>query len=348
MLSPPLRNALGLAALAGLAGLAIWVELGRADLWPALAVAESSFRLSGVEPGRYAWRLEDGRVPQGPGLLAQRALVFERNDLVALELAPGLVGGATVKAGQPLASLRSTLLEEQTRTLVAERDLVAARKALLEAGPRPETVEAARKAVAVARALAEGARPELDRAQKLVSQGAGSATELELAALNARVNSLQAELAAAQLAEVGAAARPEELAALDAELAAVEARIAYNQARIDQNQLVSPIDGVLQLGQVTELTGDTTVLRVDDVDPLILRIPVPQHDRAHMAVGQRLRFESRGLPDDTREVEVIGISQEATPLNGQQVFWVAAKLDNPDGSVQPGISGWVSREGLVP
>lgn len=340
-----MRGLLGLTALAGLFGIVAWVEVGQSDMWPALVVAESSFRVSGMEPGRYMWTLEDGRVPQGIGLgvVSQRALVFERNDMVSLELATGLKSGDPIQAGQLVATLRSSLLEETERTLLAERDLVAAQRALLVAGPRPETVEAARKALAVAKASAEGARPEVERAKALVSAGAGSAVDLELAELLARVQALQAELAAAQLKEVSAGARPEELAALDALLASVEARLAQNRALLDQNRLSSPIDGVLVLGQQFEPNGEQTVIRVHDTDPVVLHMPVPQHDRPKLRVGQHLSFHSRALPNEDFPAEIAAISSEASPLNGQQVFWVSATIDNKDGRIQPGISGWVSR-----
>lgn len=326
-------------------GLAAWVEAGKADLWPAVVVPETSFRLSGVEPGRYTWRLEDGREPQGPGLVSQRALVFERNDLVSLELAPGLSGGAPVRAGQALAIMHSSLLEEQSRTLQAELALVDARKALLVAGARPETVRSAQKALEVAKAAAEGTRPVLEREARLASAGVSSPAELEDAALRARVTALEADLAAAKLAEVKAGPRTEEIAALDAERESASAKLAENTARLADNQLVSPIDGQLVLGAVVEPDGATTVLRVLGTDPLVLRVPVPQHSRANVNVGQQLRFKSAALPGGSRDARVLAIASEAVPLNGQQVFWLTAALDNPDGHVSPGITGWASPTG---
>lgn len=339
----PLRTSIGLLSLAGLAGLALWVQAGKADEWPALVVAEQTFRLSGVEPGRYAWVVEDGRVALGHGLVSQRSVVFERNDPVSLEIAPGLQSGTRVQAGQPLAQMRSTLLEEQARTLEAERAVVKARRDLLVAGARPEAVESARKALAVARAMADGARPERSRAEQLVAQGAGSSAELETAALNERVQGLEAELAAARLAEIRASARPEEIAAMDAELSAIEARLDAMQARLSQTVLSAPIDGVLSLGQVLELSGDTTVLRVQDTDPVVLRIPLPQHSRGEAQVGHTLRFRTRAVADRDFQAKIIAISEEALPLNGQQIFWMAATIDNADGALQPGVSGWVTR-----
>jgi len=329
-------------------GLVAWVEAGKADLWPAVVVPETSFRLSGVEPGRYTWRLEDGRQPQGPGLIAQRAVVFERNDLVSLELAPGLSSGDVVHVGQALATLHSSLLEEQSRTLQAELSLVDARKALLVAGARPETIRSAQKALDVARATAEGSRPGLERATKLAQAGVGSAAELDDAALRARTAALEADLAAARLAEIAAGPRAEEIAALDAERDSASARLAENTARLAESQVLSPVEGRLMLGAVAEVDGDTTVLRVLGTNPLILRIPVPQHSREGLAVGQPLRFKSAALPGDAREARVLAIASEAVPLNGQQVFWVTASMDNADGNASPGITGWASPTGSQP
>ncbi len=348
MTPPSLRTFSGMLSLAALVGLALWVQAGRADLWPAVVVAESTFRLSGVEPGQYAWTLEDGRVPQGGGLLSQRTVIFERSDHVTLELTAGLKSGDRVVAGQPLASLRSVLLDEAARTLEAERALVAARRDLMVAGARPEEVAQARKALEVAGALAEGAKLDRARAQTLVQAGAASTAVLELATLTERVQSLERELALATVAVVRAEARPEELAALDAELFSVDTQLEATRARLRDAVISSPIDGVLSLGQRTDLvTGDTTLLRVQDMDPVVLRIPLPQHSRADVATGQTLHFESAAAPDQDFVATIIAVAEEAAPLNGQQIFWITAAVENGGGVLQPGVSGWASREELA-
>ena len=343
MKTPPLsRLIVGAVAMIGLVVMLIWVELGKASLWPAVVLPTQTFRLSGLSPGRYSWTLEDSRVAGGAGLLSQRTLEFERNDMVSIELAPGVSSGARVSAGQPLATLRSSYQEDTLATLKAERGVMLARRDLLAAGGRPESVAAAERAVAVARALARGAEPEAERARTLMQTGAGSAAAVERADLDRQVADLQAKLAEAQAAQARAVPRPQELAELDAEIALLDTRIAQCEALLGQRDVVSPIDGVVLLGQVVESTGDTTVLRVQARDTLVLRVPVPERSRASLSPGRALRFRSNAVHEQEFTASIYDISPEAAPLNGQQVFWVSALLGGAVADLAPGTTGWAS------
>ncbi len=343
MKTPPLpRLIAGVLAAIGLVFVLAWVELGKASLWPAVVLPAQTFRLSGLSPGRYSWALEDSRVAGGAGLLSQRTLEFERNDLVSIELAPGVVSGAQVKAGQTLATLRSSFQEDTLVTLKAERGVLLARRDLLVAGGRPETVAAAERAVAVARAVAKGSEPEAVRARTLLQTGAGSIAAVEQADLDHQVADLQAKLAEAQAAQARAVPRPQELAELDAQLALLDTRIQQSEAMVGQRDVVSPITGVVVLGQVLESTGDTTVLRVQSLDPLVLRVPVPEHSRSSLSAGAAMRFRSNAVKKQDFTASIYDISPEAAPLNGQQVFWVSALVSGDLDGLAPGTTGWAS------
>lgn len=340
---PPLpRVVVGVLAAIGLLLVVVRLEQGKASVWPAVVMPAQTFRLSGLSPGRYSWTLEDSRVAGGAGFLSQRTLEFERNDLVSIELAPGVASGVAVKAGSTLATLRSSFQEDTLATLRAERAVAVARRDLLAAGGRPETVAAAQRAVEVARALAEGAAPEANRARSLLETGAGSAAQVEQADLARQVAVLQARLAEAQAAEARATPRPEEISAIEAEIALLDTRIKQAEDLVGQREVVSPIDGVVLLGQLTEVTGDTTVLRVQALQPLVLRVPVPEHSRASLSAGAPLRFRSNALEDTDFIASIYDISPEAAPLNGQQVFWVSALVDGAAGQLAPGTTGWAS------
>ena len=337
---PPLpRLVLGLLAVLGLVVISAWVEMGKVAVWPAVVVPAQTFRLSGLSPGRYSWSLEDSRVAGGAGLLSQRTLEFERNDLVSIELAPGVSNGAPVKVGATLANLRSRYQESSLETLRAQRAVVVARRDLLAAGGRPETVAAAQRAVEVANAVAKGAAPEASRARSLLQSGAGSAAEVERADLAQQVALLQAKLAEAEAAEAKATPRPEEISALEAEIALLDTQIQQAEALLAERTVLSPIDGVVALGQIAELSGDMRVLRVQANDSLVLRVPVPERSRAQLRVGAGMSFASNAVEGSKFTASILDISTEAAPLNGQQVFWVSALVKDPQG-LAPGTTGW--------
>lgn len=348
-MTPPsrrLRFALGAVALLSLVVLLAWAVDGGKHSWPAVLEAGRTFRLSEPAGGRYITTLESGQAAAGAGILEQRSLTFERNDLLSLTLAPTLRAGQKVARGEQLGTLRSSLLEQTARSLQAERDLIQAQRDLLVAGSRPEEIAAARKALDVARALARGADPEVARQRALLTAGATGDAALQDAELNARVRALEAALAEAQVAEKSAKARPEELRALDAELSGIDARMAENSALRAEGEIRAPFDGEVSTGSHLEPDGTMSVLRVYTMDPIYARFPVPHH--GDLQVGQTVGFQLGNVPGLTFQGTIAEISSEAAPLGGETVIWVTAGLKNPDGLLRPGLGGHVTLEGSPP
>lgn len=330
---------LGGASVLCIVGLSFWQGSGGAGTWPAIVVAGQTFRVSGVAPGRYVWSLENGSAAAGPGVVRQQALVFERNDLVSLVVEDGLSSGAEVVADQPIARVKSELLDVQLRSLSAQRELLVARRQLLEAGARKEEIAAAQRALDVARAIAEGAKPEVERLTSLVAAGAAPAALLEDAQIVERIHRLESALAEAQLAQTRAAARPEELSAIDAELASVDASIQSTNAVLSQGEVRSPIAGQLALGQTLGTDGVETILRVQATDEIFVRAPVPERMRGALKVGAPIAFTTADARDRRWSGAIVEVAAEAVPLNGRQVIWVSASVPNTDRLLVPGLTG---------
>jgi multidrug efflux pump subunit AcrA (membrane-fusion protein) len=70
-----------------------------------------------------------------------------------------------------------------------------------------------------------------------------------------------------------------------------------------------------------------------------LRIPVPEAHRYRLSIDDEVTFTTPGAPEGVHRARVSEIGQDASPLNGQQVFWVSARVDDPSPDLRPGMTG---------
>lgn len=330
-----------LRQLAGLAALGLLVAMGFATAtWapvraPATVAASQTFRVIGDEPGHYAWTLESGRPPGGPGLLRQRALEFDRSEVIELSVPATLATGQAVAQDQVVAELGSERASRRLEQLHAQRDGLEAERALLVAGGRPEAIAAADRQVAVAQAKHDEDHAAFERLQSLAGTGAVSAEDLRASELRDESGARDVELARARLAEARVPPRPEEIAHMDARLAALDAQLGDTESRLSEQRVKTPIAGIVEVG------GDALV-RVYDVDPVYVRAALPESARARIVAGASVAFRSPALPGRafTGRVAEIGESVSAG-RGGQPVFYVTAEVANPDLALREGMSGSV-------
>lgn len=327
------RTLAGIAAIAALILLALllprWGELRLR----AVVEAGQTFNLAAIGQGSYEWTLRDGRPARGQGIIRQRVLRFERSDLVELELVPGLSNGDPVTSGQQLASFYSPRTQRRLAEFTAMRESLGAERALLEAGGRPEEVREARARLNLAEAAREGELPQLERVRALAAQGLVTDAELETAELADQIRTMEIELARAALAVTRSSARPEALAAVDAEIASLDARVTELDGLLEENHIECPIAGILEIG------GNRNVLRVYAIDEVYLRIPVPEASRYRVHIGDQVRFETPSLPRTTFLGEVVDLGENAINLNGAQIFWASAAIDNSAHELRSGMTG---------
>lgn len=329
------RIALGGAAVAALFLLSLVLPRWGGVRDRAVVEAGRTFVLMSPTPGGYTWNLLDGRPAGDQALVLHRHVQFDRAELVELKLVPDLATGTTVVAGQQLAVIGSPALVRRLKELTAERDGLVAELALLRAGGRPEQVAEAERRLELAEARRAGERASLERTRSLRQEGLASDTDLEMAQLRDESLRLDVELAKAQLAAVRGVARPEALEVLDAQIAGLDARLAELETMSQAYLIRTPIPGILELG------GSTEILRVHDLDTVYLRIPILQGARYRIDVGSRVLFRTPACPGKRFEGAIVDVGEHATNLNGRQIFWGSARLDNPEHLLRAGMTGSV-------
>ncbi len=327
------RFVIGLASIAVLVALSVVLPRRGGIRQRAVVEPGRTFTFRAEETGRYMTTLTDGAPARGKGTLRQKLLQFRRAELIELELAPGLENGTVVQAGELLATFRLPEIERQLAETRALRESMEAQRALLAAGGRPEEVAEARRRVELARAVRQGEQPQLERLRALSGDDLVTEAELEAAELRDEVRRLEIALAQAQLAVVTSSARPEQLESIDAELTAVDTRQNELEELLAQTRVITPISGILEVG------GNRNLVRVYDIDTVYLRIPLPEADRYRIDNGARVRFETPSCRSRVFVGEIVDIGENATNLNGSQIFWTSAAIDNADHVLRSGMTG---------
>ncbi|MEJ2710233.1 MAG: efflux RND transporter periplasmic adaptor subunit [Anaerolineales bacterium] len=157
------------------------------------------------------------------------------------------------------------------------------------------------------------------------------------------------QVAAAQLDELRAGARAQEIQAAEANLQQAQAAVEAIQIQIDKSELTSPVDGwvtdlSVQPGEIA--TPGATLLRLSDLDQVKLTVYISETQIGKVKLGQAAQVSVDTFPERTFPGKVTFIAQQAefTPENVQTedqranlVFKVQISLDNPEHLLKPGM-----------
>jgi multidrug efflux pump subunit AcrA (membrane-fusion protein) len=238
--------------------------------------------------------------------------------------------GDRVEQGQPLAKLRTRLLEIR---LTAERATLELRKqalAELENGSRPEEIDQARARLERARIAVEVNDWKLARARKLQETNVISETELYDARLAARQASddLRAAQAACRLVEAGP--REERIAQARAQVKVQEARIAQLEDDLERHTIRAPFDGYVvaehtEVGQwVAKGDAVAAVAALDEVD---VRVPIMEDYVRGVKLGLELDVTIDALPGQRLQGRLAAIVPQADAR--ARTFPVKIRVQNP-------------------
>ncbi|MHB9132802.1 MAG: efflux RND transporter periplasmic adaptor subunit [Armatimonadota bacterium] len=266
-------------------------------------------------------------------------------------------------ADQQVASLQQTAAAEADQLRAAEEraqaNLQATRENLrqLQAGSRTEDIAAQRAVVAQARAQAEEARRNYERAQLLHAQGAIPTQRLdnaratyqtataqvqaqeqvlrrleagprsqEIAAAAAQVNAAEAAVREARAARGREAARQREVAAAQANAAAARAALQNARLQLSYTTITSPYAGVVV--RKHKETGEMAspfepIYSIANLTNIWVTAEVDEEDVAAVATGQPVAITLDAYPGRQASGTVTSVSQVAEP---KEVGRVRAKV----------------------
>lgn len=205
--------------------------------------------------------------------------------------------GDTVAIGSALARLDTRSLQAQRQQLEAERRQAQARFQELQRGPRQEDIAAAAAAVQDLQAQLELARLQQQRREDLYIQGAISLEERDEAAFSADALESRLNQAQAQLDELKAGTRVEQVSAQDAQVDQIEARLRTLDVAIAKSVIYAPFAGRVSRRLVDEgvvVGPGQSVLRLVEGTVLEARVGVPSDMASRVVSGSVQTVEVNG------------------------------------------------------
>lgn len=262
------------------------------------------------------------------------------SDMMGRIVSLPVVEGQAVRAGQLLAQIDPVSAKSDADAATAQMRAVEA-----DARAAGDQANAAQADLELARVRSREADLQLSRISNLRQQGLVPQSELDQA--QAAADTARAQVASAEAAAQRAASSRD----------AAQRRIAQARAQSDRasnlsskTAITSPIDGIVSRLQVREgemvVIGiqnqpGTTLMTVSDLSAINAEVKVAEADVLQLAVGQRAEVSLEAVPGRTFTGKVHEIGASALPQTGAAAareFRVVVRLDDPDGSLRPGLT----------
>lgn len=207
--------------------------------------------------------------------------------------------GDRVRGGVAVARLDTKLLQAQLRQLASQHESAVARLQELENGPREETIEASKAAVAALRAKSQQADASRQRKSGLVDSRAISREEFDAARYEAEAASARLREAEFHLQELQRGTRQEQIDAQRGTVAQLAAAVDEVRIQLEKSEIVAPFDAVVQRRYLDEgemVTAGKPVISVHEAEAMEAWIGVSvemaadldQRARIKLQIGDRL------------------------------------------------------------
>jgi RND family efflux transporter MFP subunit len=233
---------------------------------------------------------------------------------------------SSVRQGQVLAEIERTDYEIGVRQAEAALAQVRAQLGLWEQRGNARVDVEAVPGMRQARATLEEARANAQRMEALVTQGVAPEAELTTAR------------AALARAEAGLETARQSVQLRQAELAQRESELAIARQRLADTAIRSPIDGFVQTRWVNGgeyLAAGARVVELMRVDPLRLRLALPEREAQRVAAGQAVEVRLDGAEPAAPSARGV-VARVAPGLDSEsRSLLIEADIPNP-GNLRPG------------
>lgn len=130
----------------------------------------------------------------------------------------------------------------------------------------------------------------------------------------------------------------------DAKIDQADARIALVNEKLNRTRLVSPLDGVIVSGDLSQslgaaVTRGEVLFEIAALYRYRVIFKVDERDIAYVEPGQPVRLLLSAFPDRRIDLVVDTITPVTRAAEGRNFFRVEALLDDPDGVYRPGMEG---------
>jgi multidrug efflux pump subunit AcrA (membrane-fusion protein) len=243
--------------------------------------------------------------------------------------------GDRVTAGQILARLNTEQLEAQLRKLQADKRAAEALLAELKAGPRTETIEAAKAKVRQQDSQLELATANAKRRKRLLDQRLVAREEYEQAQTAVERWETEREIAQKQLEDLELGTREEKIASQSAVIESLSAAIAAAQVDLEHSVIKSPFAGSIVTRSIDEgsvVASGQPIVTINEDTVLQAHVGVPANIAQSLNSGDLLRVLIRDQAIPARLKSIVAQIDETT--RSQEV--VATLALSPENKVVPG------------
>jgi RND family efflux transporter MFP subunit len=251
--------------------------------------------------------------------------------------------GGWVKEGEMLFEMDRRADEIALKRAEAELRKSELELDRLKAGSRPGEIEESTRRLAASDAVMSAAEDEWKRVQKLAEQGIAAASELVRSRSEFDVSVAQHSQAKARLELIQEGTRSEDVLISEAEVTIRKVIVEDIRRRMDELTVTAPFGGVIarQLKEVGEwATPGDMAIEMMVMDPMKLRISVPQKHVSQIAAGQFADVSIPGLDVPELRGKVLAVIPQASV--GSRNFPVILELQNPDRQLASGMYAKVS------
>jgi len=255
------------------------------------------------------------------------------------------VGGESVKKGTVIARIAATDLKSEINVLTAKIAEQAAVVKDMETRPKKEEVVVAERALDVARKREKFSRERVPRMERLYKDRAISFEEYDAARREWEVDVDEVAKRAADLALVKIGVTPDRIAAEKAKLdSLIEERATLN-GRVERTTLRMPFDGNILTLHLNERLNSVMdkgqpFAAVEDTRSVTAEIQVPESEIGSVAIGATVRAKPTAFFDREFIGKVQTMDRNVTAKPFGNVVKVIATIDNPEGELKTGMTGY--------
>ena len=164
----------------------------------------------------------------------------------------------------------------------------------------------------------------------------------ELAGLQAEYTRAEKERDAAMASHKTSGAQLAEL-----EMDRLELQVRLLEHRIENLAIRSPIDGIVVAGDLEKaegapLTVGQTLFEVAPLEKMTVEVDIPEDEISHVERGLQVNVNLNAFPDELIAGIVDRIHPHAELRDRKSVFVAELELDNREGRLRPGMSGWAT------
>jgi len=261
------------------------------------------------------------------------------NEATALELRPCVKDGQPVAIGDTVAILQSNQISQQIAIALGELERLRDQLKLLKAPPKKEQIAEAQAQVTAAKANYDQVKREQRRVEELVAKNLSTRERLESARAATEIAKAELNNKTSSLALVKSPPRPEEEAVLNRSITKQETQLEFLRRQAAAQVITAPISG-----NVSVRSNDKRVIAVADLQRAEMTVPVSDFDISLIEIGQRVQVKVRSFPDRVFEGSVVRIPGGAERIDNGSRFPVTVVVDNPDGTLRSGMSGYAKIE----